>query len=76
MKETVVAEYADKLSEDILDDYRSKFDQYTAEELDMHLAYELKKTNSSAFAKNPQPEYFPKNTGKSGVEEILSRYKK
>lgn len=76
LKETVVAEYTDKLSEDVLNEYRTKFDEYTAEELDMHLAYELKKTNSSVFSQNPQQDYVPKNTGRSGVEEILSRYKK
>ena len=59
-KEAVVSEYSDKLPETVLDTYRSKFDDYTVEDLDMHLAYELKKTNAP----------------RSGVEEILSRYKK
>lgn len=76
LKETVVAEYADKLSEETLDAYRAKFDEYTAEELDMHLAYELKKTNSTIFTQNTSHGVLPKDMGRSGVEEILARYKR
>lgn len=75
-KEAVVAEYTDKLAEDVLDTYRDKFEEYTAEELDMHLAYELKKTNASAFNSTPFVSVLPKETPKSGVEEILGRYKR
>lgn len=76
LKETVVAEYTDKLSEEILDTYRDKFDEYTTEELDMHLAYELKKSNSSVFTQTPNNGVLPKDMGRSGVEEILARYKR
>lgn len=76
-KEAVVAEYTDKLSEDTLNEYRNKFDEYTAEELDMHLAYELKKTNSSVFTQASNKEfYIPKDVKRDGVEEILARYKR
>ena len=74
-KEAVVSEYVNKLSDEILNDYRTKFDQYTAEELDMHLAYELKKINSSTFTQTAKG-VLPKDTGRSSVEEILARYKK
>lgn len=73
-KEAVIAEYADKLSEEVIDTYRAKLDEYTAEDLDMHLAYELKK--SGAAFTQPAAGYVLKDTQKSGVEEILSRYKK
>ena len=76
LKETVVAEYTDKLPEETLDTYRDKFDEYTAEELDMHLAYELKKSNSSVFTQTPNNGVLPKDMGRSGVEEILARYKR
>lgn len=75
-KETVVAEYVDKLSEETLESYRNKFDEYTAEELDMHLAYELKKSNASVFTQTPTIGFVPKDVGLSGVEEILSHYKR
>ena len=76
-KEAVVSEYSDKLPETVLDTYRAKFDDYTVEDLDMHLAYELKKSGASVFTQTPSVGYVPKdNTTRSGVEEILSRYKK
>lgn len=75
-KEAVVAEYTGKLAEDVLNAYKSKFDEYTAEELDMHLAYELKKTNASVFTQAPSGCIPKNNAGRSGVEEILARYKR
>ena len=75
-KEAVVSEYSDKLPETVLDTYRAKFDDYTVEELDMHLTYELKKSGNAVFTQ-VSSGYVPKdNTPRSGVEEILSRYKK
>lgn len=75
-KEAVVSEYSDKLPETVLDTYRAKFDDYTVEDLDMHLAYELKKSNASVFSQ-VSTGYVPKdNTPRTGIEEILSRYKK
>lgn len=75
-KEAVVAEYTGKLSEDVLSTYKAKFDEYTAEDLDMHLAYELKKANSSVFNQTPDV-YIPKDEAPlSGVQAILARYKK
>ena len=73
-KEAVIAEYADKLSDEVLDTYKAKLDEYTAEDLDMHLAYELKKVGSTFT--QPTNGYILKDTQKSGVEEILSRYKR
>ena len=75
-KEAVVAEYSNKLSDEILDGYREKFDEYTAEELDMHLAYELKKSNASAFTHESKVGILPKQIERSGVEKILERYTK
>ena len=74
-KEAVIAEYADKLSEEVIDTYKAKLDEYTVEDLDMHLAYELKKSGS-AFTQPQNAGYVLKDTQKSGVEEILSRYKR
>lgn len=75
-KEAVVAEYTGKLAEDVLDAYKTKFDEYSAEELDMHLAYELKKSNASVFSQTPAVGYIPKAEAPlSGVEEFLSHYR-
>lgn len=75
-KETVMAEYVDKLTDEVLENYRNKMDEYTAEDLDMHLAYELKKVNASAFTQAPQMRLLPKDNGRSSVEKILDRYVK
>ena len=58
-KEAVIAEYADKLSEEVLESYKTKFDEYSIEDLDMHLAYELKKSGSSVFEKKNTNGYVP-----------------
>lgn len=76
LKETVVSEYVDKLPDETIESYRSKFDEYTTEELDMHLAYELKKTNSAVFTQAPTGGVLPKDAGRTSVEEILSHYKR
>lgn len=75
-KNAVINEYAEHLTDDILNKYREKIGDYTAEELDMHLAYELKKNNSSIFAKGEDVGYVPKDVPLEGIAAILSKYKK
>lgn len=75
-KEAVFEEYAEALSEEVIDAYRAKISEYTVEELDMHLAYELKKNNSSIFTKSGNEGYVPKDVPVEGIAAILSKYKK
>lgn len=75
-KEAVLGEYEMQLTEEVLDSYREKIDEYSAIELDKELAYELKKTNPTVFSKEPQSGYTPKDGLKGGIEEILSKYVK
>jgi chromosome segregation ATPase len=76
-KTAVIEEYSEHLDEGILDTYRNALADYTVEELDMHLAYELKKTNSSIFTRNNSDEGFvPKDVPAEGINAILSKYKK
>lgn len=75
-KEAVINEYSEQLSEEILNSYRENFDNYTAEELDMRLAYELKKNNPSIFTKTGDEGIAPKDTQVDGLTAILSKYKK
>jgi len=43
----------------------------------MHLAYELKKNNTSVFTNTGDNSgYTPKNTPLEGISAILSKYKK
>lgn len=74
-KEAVIDEYTEALSEEILTPYREKISDYTVEELDMRLAYELKKNNSFVFSKKPNDGYVPKDNKPEGIEAILSKYK-
>lgn len=75
-KNSIIDEYSEHLSEEILDTYRQNIDNYDAEQLDKELAYELKKNNSSIFSKNSDPAYIPKEMPLTGIEAILSKYKK
>lgn len=75
-KEAVINEYTEHLSEETLNTYRAKISEYSAEELDMRLAYELKKSNSSIFTKNSDEGIVPKDIPTDGLTAILSKYKK
>ena len=75
-KEAVLDEYTENLSEEIIETYRAKISEYSVEELDMRLAYELKKTNSSIFTKNSDEGIVPKDIQPDGLTAILSKYKK
>lgn len=72
-KNNVIAEYVDHLSEEILNTYREHIADYTVEELDMRLAYELKKSNANIF--NAQTPYVLKNEP-TGLDAILNKYRK
>ena len=75
-KNSVIEEYAEHLADEILDAYREKIDDYTVESLDKELAYELKKNSSSFFAKDGNDGYVPKDVPLTGIDAILSKYKK
>ena len=75
-KEAILAEYENQLSDEVLENYRKKFTEFTALDLDKELAYELKKTNPSVFTKTPGAGYVPKDDPKGGIDEILLKYKK
>lgn len=75
-KEAVLDEYTENLSEEIIETYRAKIPEYSVEELDMRLAYELKKTNSSIFTKKGDEGIVPKDIQPDGLTAILSKYKK
>ena len=74
-KEKVIESYANLLSEEVLDSFKEKIDEYTAVELDKELAYSLKQTNFSAFQKE-EVKMIPKDNPLTGIEAILSKYKK
>lgn len=75
-KNAVINEYSELLDEEILNAYREKIADYSCDELDMHLAYELKKNHSSIFTKDESEGFVPKDVPLEGISAILSKYKK
>lgn len=74
-KEEILSEYENQLSDEILEKYREKIDEYSVVDLDKELAYELKKTNFSAFSNHKKEGYVLKdNLPKGGLDEILNKY--
>lgn len=75
-KESIVNEYTNILAEEILEKYRLNIADYNTEELDMRLAYEVKKNNSSVFQAKTDDGYRPKEVPLEGIDAILAKYKK
>ena len=73
-KQAVIAEYTDKLSEELIQGYTEKIEDYSVIDLDKELAYELKK--SGTFFEKEKTPFVPKDVEIEGIEKILSRYKK
>ena len=76
-KQGVIAKYSELLSDEVISAYTAKIDEYTALNLDKDLAYELVRTNQTVFTQNPQfGGYIPKDEPETGLESILSKYRK
>lgn len=73
-KQAVMAEYASNLSEEVLNTYKEKIDEYTVLDLDKELAYEMKKAGTSNFTQNNDTGVLPIEVPNTGIEAILSRY--
>ena len=75
-KQAIIASYSDLLSNEVIEAYTAKIDEYSDDTaLDMALAYELKKNNMSVFTQTPS--YLPKpEDNEGGLAELLSKYKK
>lgn len=74
-KMAVIEEYVAQLSDEIVEKYRNDLDNYTCDELDMHLAYELKKANPNVYTKSSS-DFVPKQIPEEGIAAVLSKYKK
>lgn len=74
-KMAVIGEYKSLLSEEIIEDYCQKVDEFSVESLDKELAYELKKNGLAAYTKTPQG-VVPKDIPLTGVDGILAKYVK
>ena len=80
LKKQVIAQYTESLPEDVVDNYLNNLDNYSIEDLDKELTYELKKANPSMFTSKAsapvQALLIPKDEEPNGINSILSRYEK
>ena len=79
-KKAVVNNYIEQLPEEVIESYMNSLDNYTIEDLDMRLTYELKKSNPVLFSKTPAPApnaFVPKDDdGSRSINDILAKYEK
>ena len=76
-KESVISGYTNMLSSDVLDRYTADIDNYTAEQLDKELTYELKLAGATVFSQSTPPAYIPKASEPTGgISSILAKYQK
>ena len=73
-KDAIIEQYVGQLTEEVLDQYRQNYDNYSVVDLDKELAYQLKCMNPSVFSK--APAYLPVEQPLTGIEQILSKYDK
>ncbi len=76
-KEATLDHYAQLLDAEEISSFKEKMDEMTNDELDRELAYTLVKNKPTLFTNDSDPQYVPKdNVEPTGIEGILSRYKK
>ena len=77
-KEAVLAKYAKKLDADTIEEFNSKLSDYTLVNLEKELAFALVNSDESIFTDEGHKEEgrIPKEQEKTGLEAILSKYKK
>ena len=75
-KNQVIDAYVDQLDAEVLNGFREKIDEFTQEELGKELAFALVKSKPSLFNNDPENSFIPKDVTPTGIEAILSKYKK
>lgn len=73
-KEEIINKYSERLDAEVLNSFREKASEMTAEALDKELAYTLIKSEPSIFSNSSQNNRIPKPTPKTGIEGILDKY--
>lgn len=76
-KNAIIDKYSNLLSEEVLTTYREKIAEYSIENLNKDLALELVESKPAIFSiQDQQHGYVPNEEHLSGLEAILSKYKK
>lgn len=74
-KTAIIDNYAEKLSNEVIENYTARIDEFTVDSLEKELAYEFVKATPSIFS-TQQPTFVPKDEPLVGIEAILARYEK
>ena len=80
-KKAIIMSYTAQLTEEIIDNFIENIDNYSLDQLDMILTYEVKKLNPAIFGKQTVETpavYVPKDDdgAAKGINHILSKYEK
>lgn len=76
-KNAVIAKYSTKLSDEILNDYRNRINEFTITDLEKELAYTLVMNDSTIFSTKDENEgLIPLEAPLTGVEALISKHKK
>lgn len=75
-KQNLIAKYSAKLSQDIIDSFTAKIDEYVISDLKKDLALVLVENNDNIFTAESNPSYVPQEEQNSGLTALLSKYKK
>ncbi len=75
-KNAVIDAYINQLDAEVLDTYRKSIEDFTQEELGKELAFALVQSKPSLFDNDSKDGYVPKDETPTGIEAILSKYKR
>ena len=75
-KNAVLNTYAEKLSNEVIENYTARIDEFTVESLEKELAYEFVKATPSIFSAQNPGMVLKDEEPLSGIEAILSKYEK
>lgn len=76
-KLSIIGEYTEQLNEETIASFKENMDNYTLEDLDVQLTYEVKKAHPEIFKlSNPAPKVIPKVVphDEETLGDILNRY--
>lgn len=74
-KQKVIDKYAMKLDEEIVANYSARIDEFTEQDLEKELSYELVKATPSIFSAEGAPVIPKADIPLTGIEAILAKYK-
>lgn len=77
-KEAIIEKYSAKLSADIIESFTAKIDEYCITDLKKDLAFALVESNEGIFTAEAgkNPSYVPAEQPLTGLNALLSKYKK